>query len=79
MQSKKDHAVYSDFFSSKQKCKAEGYRAICAQYVAVSSCLSAKQMATSKRCKMPTKEDQRLDHALNFEASSPKSFDAIVR
>jgi hypothetical protein len=42
MQSIKDHAVYSDFFGSKRKFKAEGYHAICVQYVAVSCCLSAK-------------------------------------
>ena len=28
MQSNKDHAVYSDFFRSKHKCKTEGYRAV---------------------------------------------------
>jgi hypothetical protein len=71
MQSNKDHAVHSDFFSSKKTCKAEGYHAVCATYVAVSCCLSAKQMAMSKRCKVPTKEDQRLDLVLNLEASLP--------
>jgi hypothetical protein len=45
----KDHAVYSDFFSSKRKCKPGGYYAVCVQYVAVYCCLSAKQMATSKQ------------------------------
>jgi hypothetical protein len=29
MQSNKDHAVYSDLFSSKRKCKPEGYHAVC--------------------------------------------------
>jgi hypothetical protein len=38
-------------------------------YVAVSCCLSAKQMATSKQCKEPTKEDQRLDHITKLETS----------
>jgi hypothetical protein len=56
MQSNKDHAVYSDLFSSKHKCKPEGYHAVCVQYVALSCCLSAKQMAKSKQCKVPTKQ-----------------------
>ena len=43
MQSNKDHAVYLDLFSSKPKCKPEGYHAVCAQYVAVSCCLYAEQ------------------------------------
>jgi hypothetical protein len=30
---------------------------------AVSSCLSAKERATSKQCKVPTEQDQRIDHA----------------
>jgi hypothetical protein len=55
--------------SSKRKCKAEGYRAVCVQHVAVSCCLSAKQMTTSKQCKEPTNELQRLDHATTLEAS----------
>ncbi len=38
MQSNKDHAVYSDFFSSKRKCKAEGYHAVCVQYVIYIAC-----------------------------------------
>ena len=41
-------SVYSDFFSSKRKRKPEGYHALCVQYVALSCCLSAKQMAKSK-------------------------------
>ena len=48
----KDHAVYSDFFSSKPKCKPEGYHAVCLQYVALCWCLPAKHMAKSKRCKL---------------------------
>jgi hypothetical protein len=68
MKSNKDHVVYSDIFSSKRKCKPEGYHAVCIQYVALSCCLSAKQMAKSKQCKVPTKQGprpkqgQRLDH-----------------
>ena len=33
----------------KDKCKPEGYHAVCVQYVALSCCLSAKQMAKSKQ------------------------------
>ena len=33
-----------NFFSSKRNCKAEGYCAVCAQYVAVSCCPSSKQI-----------------------------------
>jgi hypothetical protein len=47
MQSNKNHAVYSGFFSWRPKCKPEGYHAVCVQHVALSCCLSAKQMATS--------------------------------
>jgi hypothetical protein len=36
IQSKKDHAVYSDLFSSRPKCKPEGYHAASVQYVALS-------------------------------------------
>jgi hypothetical protein len=70
----KDHALYSDFFSSKRKCKPEGYHAVCVQYVAVSCCLSAKQMATSKQDKVPTKQGHRLDHATKLEASLARQF-----
>ena len=64
------------------KCKTEGYHAICVHYVAVSCCLSAKQMATmsakqmvpSKQCKVPIKEVQRLDHATKLEAYLPRQF-----
>ncbi len=69
MQSNKDHAVYSDLFSSKRKYEPKGYHAVCVQYVALSCCLSAKQMAKSKQCKVPTNEDQRLDHATKLPAS----------
>jgi hypothetical protein len=69
MQSNKDHAVYSDFVSSKPKCKPEGYHALCVQCVALSCCTSAKQMAKSKQCKVPTQQGQRLDHATKLEAS----------
>jgi hypothetical protein len=58
MQSKKDDAVYSDFFRSRPKRKIEGYHAVCVQYVALSCCLSAKQMATSKQFKVPIKEER---------------------
>ena len=34
-QTYKDHAVYSDFFSSRRKCKAEGYQAGRAQHVGI--------------------------------------------
>jgi hypothetical protein len=44
MQSNKDHAVYSDSFSSKRQFKPEGYHTVCVQYVALSCYLSAKQM-----------------------------------
>jgi hypothetical protein len=54
--------VYSVLFCSKRKSKAEGY-------VAVSCCPSTKQKATSKHGKVPTKQDQRLDHATKLEAS----------
>ncbi len=36
MRSNKDHAVYSDLFSSKPKLKPEGYHVVCVQYVALS-------------------------------------------
>jgi hypothetical protein len=42
MQANKDHDVYSDFFSSTRKYKAEDYHAECVQYVALSCCLSVK-------------------------------------
>jgi hypothetical protein len=72
-QSNTDHAVYSDFSSSKPTCKADGYHAVCVQYAALSFCLFANQkMAKSKLCKVPTKEDQRLDHATKLEASLPQ-------
>ena len=35
--------IQSNFFSSKPKCKPEGYHAVCVQYVALSCCLSAKK------------------------------------
>ena len=69
MQSNKDHAVYSDIFSSKQKCKPEGYHAVGVQCVAVPCCLSAKQMAKKKQCKVPKNEGQRLGHATKLETS----------
>jgi hypothetical protein len=50
-------------FLAKRKCKSEGYYDVCVQYVALSCCMSAEQMSKSKQCKVPTKEDQRLDHA----------------
>ena len=50
----------------------EGYHAVCIQYVAVFCCLSPNQTATSKQCKLPTKEDQRLDYATKLEASLPR-------
>jgi hypothetical protein len=75
VKSNKDHAVYSNFFSSKRKCKPEGYHAVCVQYVALFCCLSAKQMAKSKHCKVtckvPTEQGRRLDHATKLEASLP--------
>jgi hypothetical protein len=46
---------------------------VCVQYVAVFCCLSAKEMATSRQCKVPIKEDQRLDHAAKLEASLYRS------
>jgi hypothetical protein len=51
-ESNKDHAVYSDFFTSKRKRKSEVYRAVCVQYVAVSCRMSAEQSqrASSARC-----------------------------
>jgi hypothetical protein len=52
MQSHEDHAVYSDLFSSKRKCKPDGYNAVCVQYVALPCCLSAVQMAKGKQCKL---------------------------
>ena len=70
-------SVYSDFFSSKRKRKPEGYHALCVQYVALSCCLSARQMAKSKQCKVPTKQGQRLDHATKLEASLADSADVI--
>ena len=45
---------------------------VCVQYVAVSYCLSARQMATSKQCRVPIKEVQRLDHTTKLEASLPR-------
>ena len=43
---------YAGFFISKPKCKAEGYRAVCVEYVAVSvACLlNRRQHASSARC-----------------------------
>jgi hypothetical protein len=35
MLSNKDDAVYSDFFSSKQKYKVESYHVVCVQYVLI--------------------------------------------
>jgi hypothetical protein len=82
MQSNKDHAAYSDFFSSQRKCKPEGYHPVCVQYVALSCCLSAEQMAKSRQCKVPTTKGQRLDsgHASKLKASlpGPDSSDAIA-
>ena len=49
--------------------QAEVYHAVCVHYVALSCCLSAKQMAKSKQRTVPTKEDQRLDHTTKLEAS----------
>jgi hypothetical protein len=82
MLSNKDHAVYADFFSSKPNCKFEGYHTVWVQYVAVSCCLPAKQVAKGKQFKLlPTKdEDQRLahtDHATKLEASRPRCPDLI--
>jgi hypothetical protein len=54
--------------------RTEGYHAVRVQYVAASCCTSAEQMATSKQGKVPTKEDQRLDHAMKLEASLPRQF-----
>jgi hypothetical protein len=34
---------------------------LCSSLRPLSCCLSAKQMSKSKHCKVPTKEDQRLD------------------
>ena len=66
----KDHAVYSDFFNSKRKCKPEGYHTVCVQYVAVSQyCLSAQQMSKGKQCKVSIKKDQGLDHTTKLEVS----------
>jgi hypothetical protein len=62
----------ADFSISKQKCKTAAYHAVRVQYVTVSCCLSAKQMATSKEGKVPAKEDQRLNHATKLEASLPR-------
>jgi hypothetical protein len=53
-------------------CKPEGYHAVCVQYVALCCCLSGKQMAKSKQCKVPTNEGQRLDRATKIEASLPR-------
>jgi hypothetical protein len=36
-----NNTVYSDFFNSNRKCKAEDCHDVCVQYVAVSCCLSA--------------------------------------
>ncbi len=38
MQSNKDHAVYSDLFSLKRKCKPEGYHAVCVIILRLHSC-----------------------------------------
>ena len=62
----------ADFSISKQKCKTAAYHTVLVQYVAVSCYLSAKQMATSKEGKVPTKEDQSLDHVTKLEASLPR-------
>jgi hypothetical protein len=68
MQSNKNPTIYSGFFRSRPKRKAEGYHDVFVQVVALSCGLSAKQMATSKQCKVPIKEDQRLDHATTLVA-----------
>jgi hypothetical protein len=53
--------------------------AVCVQYVALSGCLSAKQMAKRKQCKVPKKQGQRIalktrpeDHTTKLEASLPR-------
>ncbi len=69
MLSTADDAVYSNWFSPQRKCKPEDYHAVCVQYVAFSSSPSAKQMAKSKLCKVPTNEGTMLDHATKLEAS----------
>ncbi len=60
--------VYSVVFCYERKSKAEGYHAVYEQCVAVPCCPATKQMATSKQGKVPTKQDQRLDHATKLEA-----------
>jgi hypothetical protein len=64
--------------SAQQLCKPEGYHDLCVQYVALSCCLSAKQMAKSKQCKVPTKEGHRLDHATKLEASLPRQWPDVI-
>jgi hypothetical protein len=56
--------------NSSAQSESASYRAVCVQYdVALSCCLSAIQMATSRQCKLPINEDQRLDDATKLEAS----------
>jgi hypothetical protein len=70
-------SIQTSLAQSESARPNEGYHAVCVQHVAVSCFLSAKQMATSKQCKVPTKEDQWLDHATKLEASLPESYDPI--
>jgi hypothetical protein len=65
-------------YSSKRKCKPEGYHAVCVQYVPFSRGLSAKQMAKSKQCKVPTKEARGLTTPRSSKPPSPVSTDVII-
>jgi hypothetical protein len=77
--SNKDHAVYSDWFSPQRKCTPEDYHAVCLQYVALSSCPSAKQMGKSKLCaRCLQKKGRRLTTPRSSKPPFPDSADVIV-
>jgi hypothetical protein len=64
--------IQTSLAKAQGKAKAQVYRAACVQYDAVSCCLSAKQMTTSKQCKVPINEDAKLDHATKFGTTLPR-------
>jgi hypothetical protein len=66
------------------ECTTEGYHivTVCVQYydVAVSCCLSSKQMSTSKQCKVLIKKGRGLTttRSSKLPSESPDSIDAIT-
>jgi hypothetical protein len=62
----------------KAKVQARGYHALCVQYVALSCCLSAKQMAKSKQCARCLQNKARgLTTPRSSKPPFPDIFDAI--